>query len=378
LSVVSGKAGEAYETDVIIVGAGPVGLFAVFELGLLDLKAHIVDVLDRPGGQCAELYPEKPIYDIPGLPVVSGQELTDRLLNQVKPFAPTFHLAQMAESLERLEDKRFRLKTELGTTITAPVLVVAAGGGSFVPRKPKIDGLEAYENKSLFYAVRQMERFRGKDLVIAGGGDSALDWVLNLQPLAKSTTLVHRRDDFRAAPHSVAQMRKLVAEGKMKLEISDLKELKGADGQLSAVICERKDKSRYDISCDTLLAFYGLTMKLGPIADEPQREPDPGRHREVRNQRTRHLRHRRHQHIPRQTKAHPLRLPRSRAHEPGGVQDRAAGRTFGVPLYDQFDRPAEKAGRRLSHSKHAKRDLESTANDQTVALDSRSATGRLE
>jgi thioredoxin reductase (NADPH) len=266
LSVVSGKAGEAYETDVIIVGAGPVGLFAVFELGLLDLKAHIVDVLDRPGGQCAELYPEKPIYDIPGLPVVSGQDLTDRLLNQVKPFAPTFHLAQMAESLERLEDKRFRLKTELGTTITAPVLVVAAGGGSFVPRKPKIDGLEAYENKSLFYAVRQMERFRGKDLVIAGGGDSALDWVLNLQPLAKSVTLVHRRDDFRAAPHSVAQMRKLVAEGKMKLEISDLKELKGEGGQLSAVVCERKDKSRYDIPCDTLLAFYGLTMKLGPIA----------------------------------------------------------------------------------------------------------------
>jgi thioredoxin reductase (NADPH) len=263
----SAKAGEAYDTDVIIVGAGPVGLFAVFELGLLDLKAHIVDVLDRPGGQCAELYPEKPIYDIPGLPVVSGQELTDRLLEQIKPFSPTFHLAQMAESLERLPDKRFRLKTELGTTITAPVLVIAAGGGSFVPRKPRIDGLESYENKSLFYAVRQMERFRGKDLVIAGGGDSALDWVLNLQPLAKSVTLVHRRDDFRAAPHSVAKMRALVAEGKMKLEISDLKELKGEGGQLSAVICERKDKSRYDIPCDTLLAFYGLTMKLGPIAD---------------------------------------------------------------------------------------------------------------
>ena len=266
-SVQSAEAGKAYETDVIIVGAGPVGLFAVFELGLLDLKAHVVDVLDRPGGQCAELYPEKPIYDIPGLPVVSGQELTDRLLNQIKPFAPTFHLQQMAESLERLEDKRFRLKTELGTTITAPVLVIAAGGGSFVPRKPKIDNLEHYENKSLFYAVRQMERFRGRDLVIAGGGDSALDWVLNLQPLAKSVTLVHRRDDFRAAPHSVAQMRKLVAEGKMKLEISDLKELKGEGGELSAVVCERKDKSRYDIPCDTLLAFYGLTMKLGPIAD---------------------------------------------------------------------------------------------------------------
>ena len=266
-SVVSAKAGEAYETDVIIVGPGPVGLFAVFELGLLDLKAHLVDVLDRPGGQCAELYPEKPIYDIPALPVVSGQELTDRLLQQIEPFAPTFHLAQMAESLERLEDKRFRLKTELGTTITAPVLVIAAGGGSFVPRKPRIDGLEPYEGKSLFYAVRQMERFRDRDIVVAGGGDSALDWVLNLTPLARSMTLLHRRDDFRAAPHSVAQMRKLVAEGKMKLEIADLKELKGEAGQLSAIGCERKDKSRYDIACDTLLAFYGLTMKLGPIAD---------------------------------------------------------------------------------------------------------------
>jgi thioredoxin reductase (NADPH) len=264
---ISAEAGKAYETDVIIVGAGPVGLFAVFELGLLDLKAHLVDVLDKPGGQCAELYPEKPIYDIPGLPVVGGQELTDRLMEQIKPFSPTFHLQQMAESLERLDDKRFRLKTELGTTITAPILVVAAGGGSFVPRKPKIDGLEAFEGKSVHYAVRQMERFRGRDIVIAGGGDSALDWVLNLQPLAKSVTLVHRRDDFRAAPHSVAKMRALVAEHKMKLEISDLKELKGADGQLSAVVCERKDKSRYDIACDELLAFYGLTMKLGPIAD---------------------------------------------------------------------------------------------------------------
>jgi thioredoxin reductase (NADPH) len=264
---ISAKAGEAYETDVIIVGAGPVGLFAVFESGLLDLKAHIVDVLDRPGGQCAELYPEKPIYDIPGLPVVSGQELTDRLMEQVKPFKPTFHLQQMAESLERLDDKRFRLKTELGTTITAPVLVIAAGGGSFVPRKPKIDGLDAFEGKSVHYAVRQMERFRGKDIVVAGGGDSALDWVLYLQPLANSTTLVHRRDDFRAAPHSVAKMRALVAEGKVRLEIADLKGLVGEGDQLNAVVCETKAQGRYEIACTDLLAFYGLTMKLGPIAN---------------------------------------------------------------------------------------------------------------
>jgi thioredoxin reductase (NADPH) len=264
---VSAPAGEAHETDVIIVGAGPVGLFAVFELGLLDLKAHVVDVLDKPGGQCAELYPEKPIYDIPGLPVVTGQELTDRLMEQIKPFHPTFHLMQMAEALERLPDKRFRLRTELGTTITAPVLVVAAGGGSFVPRKPKIEGIEAYEGVSVHYSVRQMERFRGRDIVVAGGGDSALDWVLNLQPIAKSTTLVHRRDDFRAAPHSVAKMRALVAEGKVRLEIADLKGLAGEGGQVRAVVCQTKEKGAYEIPCTDMLAFYGLTMKLGPIAD---------------------------------------------------------------------------------------------------------------
>jgi thioredoxin reductase (NADPH) len=265
--VVSAPAGEAYETDVIIVGAGPVGLFSVFELGLLDLKAHVVDVLDRPGGQCAELYPEKPIYDIPGLPIVTGQGLTEALLHQIEPFKPTFHLAQMAESLERLPDKRFRLKTELGTTITAPVLVIAAGGGSFVPRKPKIEGIEAFEGHTVHYAVRQMERFRDRDIVVAGGGDSALDWVLNLQPIAKSTTLVHRRDDFRAAPHSVAKMRALAAEHKVRLEIADLKALTGAGNQLSAVVCETKARGRYEIPCQELLAFYGLTMKLGPIAD---------------------------------------------------------------------------------------------------------------
>ncbi|MEQ1618633.1 MAG: NAD(P)/FAD-dependent oxidoreductase [Terricaulis sp.] len=265
--VASAEPNRAYETDVIVVGAGPVGLFAVFELGLLGLNTHLVDVLDRPGGQCAELYPEKPIYDIPGLPVVSGQGLTDALIAQIAPFKPTFHLAQMAEKLERLPDKKFRLTTELGATITAPVLVVAAGGGSFVPRKPKIEGLAPFEGNSVFYAVRQMERFRGRDLVVAGGGDSALDWVLNLQPIAKSVTLIHRRDDFRAAPHSVAQMRKLVAEGKVRLEIADIKSVVGENGQLDAVRCQSKQKGEFDLSCTDLLAFYGLTMKLGPIAD---------------------------------------------------------------------------------------------------------------
>ena len=159
---VQGVAGQDYETDVIIVGAGPVGLFAVFELGLLDLKAHVVDVLDRPGGQCAELYPEKPIYDIPALPVVTGQELTDRLMEQIAPFAPTFHLEpDGGVAWSGCRTSASSSTTELGTTITAPVLVIAAGGGSFVPRKPKIDGLDAFEGKSLHYAVRQMERFRG-------------------------------------------------------------------------------------------------------------------------------------------------------------------------------------------------------------------------
>jgi thioredoxin reductase (NADPH) len=264
--VASAAAGERYETDVVILGAGPVGLFAVFELGLLDLGAHVVDVLDRPGGQCAELYPEKPIYDIPGLPVVTGQELTDRLMDQIRPFKPTFHFNQLAEKLDRLPDGRFKLTTELGTEITAHVLVIAAGGGSFVPRKPRIDGIEAYEGKSVFYAVRKMEQFRGRNLFVAGGGDSALDWTLNLQPIARSLTLNHRRDDFRAAPRSVAQMRALVAEGKMRLDISDIKELKGKDGLLEAVVVESKANGRYEIACDTLLAFYGLTIKLGPIA----------------------------------------------------------------------------------------------------------------
>jgi thioredoxin reductase (NADPH) len=260
-------AGGKFETDVVIIGAGPCGLFAVFELGLLGLNAHVIDVLDKPGGQCAELYPEKPIYDIPGLPIVTGQELTDRLLEQIKPFGPKFHFSELVEQLHRLEDGKFKLVTDAGTEIIAPVVVIAAGGGSFMPRKPKIEGLEQFEGKSVFYAVRKMDHFRDKRVLIAGGGDSALDWTLNLHPVAKSITLNHRRDDFRAAPHSVAQMRELVADGKMRLDISDIKELKGENGQLTHVVVENKKDGRYEIETDTLLAFYGLTMKLGPIAN---------------------------------------------------------------------------------------------------------------
>ncbi len=259
--------GTYFKTDVIIIGAGPVGLFAVFELGLLDMKAHLVDILDRPGGQCAELYPEKPIYDIPGFPVITGQALTDNLMAQIKPFAPVFHFSQMACALKRLDSGHWELTTDEGNRIEAPVIVIAAGGGSFVPKKPAIPGIEPYEGTSVFYAVRKMDQFKGKNILIAGGGDSALDWTLNLQPIAQSIALVHRRDDFRAAPDSVHKMRALVADGKMKLHIGDIKSLKGEGAQITSVHIHSKDAGDQEISCDTLLAFYGLTMKLGPIAD---------------------------------------------------------------------------------------------------------------
>src|SRR5579862_4667562 len=177
------------QTDALIIGAGPVGLFAVFELGLLDLKAHLVDILDRPGGQCTELYPEKPIYDIPGLPIVTGQELTDRMMEQIKPFGAEFHLGQMASALKRETDGRWKLTTDADVEIIAPVVLIAAGGGSFVPKRPPIAGIEAYEGKSVFYAVRKMDAYRGKNILIAGGGDSALDWTINLAPVAAKLTL---------------------------------------------------------------------------------------------------------------------------------------------------------------------------------------------
>jgi len=257
--------GETIETDVVIVGAGPVGLFAVFELGLLDVKAHLIDILDRPGGQCAELYPEKPIYDIPALPEVSGQGLVDRLMEQIKPFEPQFHFSQMVTSLERQEDGLFALETDIGQRFLCKAVIVAAGGGSFQPKRPPIAGIEAYEGASVAYSVRQMEAFRDHDLVIVGGGDSALDWTINLQPLAKSLTLVHRRDEFRAAPDSVNKMHALVEQGAMRFELGQVSQLNGADGQLTSVVVKNKD-SESEIACSCLLPFFGLTMKLGPVA----------------------------------------------------------------------------------------------------------------
>ncbi len=254
-------------TDVIIVGAGPVGLFAIFQLGLAKLKAQVVDILDRPGGQCAELYPEKPIYDIPSVPVCTGQELTDRLLEQIAPFEPVFHFGEMAASLDKTVDGRWRLTTDTGNVLVAPVIVIAAGGGSFVPKRPPIPGIEVYEGSGVFYAVRKIDQFRGRRIVIAGGGDSALDWTINLAPIAQSVTLVHRRPGFRAAPDTVSKMRALESQGLVKFEIGQPSDLKGNDGKLAAVVVKRADGSTFDIETDALLPFFGLTMKLGPIAN---------------------------------------------------------------------------------------------------------------
>src|SRR5262249_30373871 len=242
------------ETDVVIVGAGPVGLFAVFDLGLLDLTSAVIDTLDKPGGRCAELYPEKPIYDIPGYPVITGEGLVEKLLEQVKPFHPTYHLGRMVETLARLPDGRFQLTTDRGDIFRSTVVVVAAGGGSFQPKRPPVPGIEAYEGGSVFYAVRRIEEFRGHDVLIVGGGDSALDWTLNLQPVAKSLTLLHRRDEFRAAPDSVKKMRALVESGQVRLALGQVSGLRGADGLVTAAVVKHKEGQLSKVACNHNLA----------------------------------------------------------------------------------------------------------------------------
>ncbi|MEL7542365.1 MAG: NAD(P)/FAD-dependent oxidoreductase [Pseudomonadota bacterium] len=258
--------GAEIDTDVVIIGAGPCGLFAVFELGLLDLKCHVIDILDKPGGQCAELYPEKPIYDIPGLPVVTGQKLTDQLLEQIDPFNPDFHLSQRVDELKRLADGRFRLVTDDAQVFVCKVVVIAAGGGSFTPKRPPLPGIEAFEGTSVHYSVKRIEDFRGKDVLIVGGGDSALDWVINLQPVVNSMALVHRRDKFRAAPDSVNRMQALVAAGSMQFHVGQVTQLHGDNGALSGVLIKTAD-GEVSHACNTMLPFFGLTMKLGPVAD---------------------------------------------------------------------------------------------------------------
>jgi len=254
------------KTDAVIVGAGPVALFAVFELGLVDIKAHVIDILDRPGGQCTELYPEKPIYDVPGLTVVTGQELTDRLMDQIKPFGAEFHFNQRVDTLARL-DGGYRLTTDAGTVLECKVVVIAAGGGSFTPKRPPLPGIEQYEGTSVFYSVRKMENFKGRDVLIVGGGDSALDWALNLQPIAKSLTLLHRRAEFRAAPASVQKMLDLAEQGAINFKLGQVTELHGESGKLDSVTVKGPDGATFEQPTEVMLPFFGLTMKLGPVAD---------------------------------------------------------------------------------------------------------------
>jgi thioredoxin reductase (NADPH) len=258
---------DVISTDAVIIGAGPCGLFSIFELGLLDIKCHVIDILDRAGGQCAELYPEKPIYDIPALPIVTGHELTARLMEQAKPFHPQYHFNQMVTELVKHGDNDFELKTDGGLVFRCKVVVIAAGGGSFQPKKPPIPGIDAYEGTSVFYSVKKMEAFRGKDILIVGGGDSALDWVNNLTPIARSMTLLHRRDEFRAAPDSVNKMRELAGHGRMQLRLGQVTGLTGTSGHLSSVQVKGIDGSAFDIQANRLLPFFGLTMKLGPVAN---------------------------------------------------------------------------------------------------------------
>jgi thioredoxin reductase (NADPH) len=254
----------SYKTDVIIIGAGPVGLFAVFELGLLNLKCHVVDNLDKIGGQCSELYPEKPIYDIPAYPKITGQELTDNLMAQIKPFEPVFHLNQQADSINKIDDL-WELTTSENIVILAKSIVIAAGAGSFVPRRPPLKNIEEFENTSIFYSIRDKSKFKDKKILIVGGGDSALDWTNDLSSIAK-VTLMHRRKDFRASPDSVSKMLELETDNKINFKLGQLTQLVGVNGKLTKVKYKNEDEES-EIEVDYLLPFFGLKMELGPVAN---------------------------------------------------------------------------------------------------------------
>jgi thioredoxin reductase (NADPH) len=258
-----------YMTDVIIIGAGPVGLFAVFECGMLRLQCHVVDTLDMIGGQCQALYPEKPIYDIPGHPQILAADLIHKLAEQVAPFEPTYHLEQRVEKVTPTHNGRFDIVTSTGTCINAGAVIIAAGVGAFGPNRPPLLDIESYEGKSVFYFIKNREQFQGKRIVIAGGGDSAIDWALSLCEIAEHITLVHRRPKFRAAPESIAKVEALACQGKIDLVIPyQLSGLKGQNGKLEAVIVETLTADEQKIiEADVLLPFYGLAMKLGPIAE---------------------------------------------------------------------------------------------------------------
>ena len=263
--------GGAIDTDAVIVGAGPVGLFQVFELGLLEIKAHVIDSLAYPGGQCVELYPDKPIYDIPAVPVCTGQELTDNLLQQIAPFGATFHYGQEVTTVQKQEDGRFFVETSKGTRFLTKTIFIAAGVGAFQPRTLKVDGLDAFEGSQLFYRVKNPDDFAGKNLVIVGGGDSALDWALDFVKdsphKAESVILIHRRDGFKAAPANVAKMKDLCEAYEMQFIVGQVTGYEERDGQLTGAKVTGADGVTRVVPLDVLLVFFGLSPKLGPIAE---------------------------------------------------------------------------------------------------------------
>lgn len=258
-----------FQTDAIVIGAGPVGLFTVFQCGMVRIGCHVVDVLDEIGGQCMALYPEKPIFDVPGFPRIEAARLIEQLEAQAAPFKPVFHMGQQVNRLERSEATgRWLVETSKGTRIEAPVVIIAAGVGAFGPNRPPLDGLEAYEGASVFYMVGKREQFRDKRIVIAGGGDSAVDWAVSLSEVAASVQVVHRRPKFRCAPDSYDKLKALAGAGKVELVVPyQLSRLEGADGRLSAVIVADLDDKERRLDADVLLPFFGLSTNLGPITE---------------------------------------------------------------------------------------------------------------
>ena len=255
------------QTDAVIIGAGPVGLFQVFELGLLEIKAHVIDSLPEVGGQCIELYPDKPIYDIPAIPVCTGRELTNNLLKQIKPFDAQFHLSQEVSKLEQQADGRFLISTSQDKHFLSKTVFIAAGVGAFQPRTLNLEGIDRFIGKQLFYHVKSPEQFANKRIVICGGGDAALDWAIHFSEIAASVTLIHRRDDFKAAPKSIAKIRELCASNQMQLLIGQVTAYEAQDDRLAEITFTNIDGENKQIPLDDLLVFFGLSPKLGPIAD---------------------------------------------------------------------------------------------------------------
>ncbi|CAL2090529.1 Ferredoxin--NADP reductase 1 [Tenacibaculum sp. 190524A02b] len=255
------------KTDILIIGAGPTGLFTVFEAGLLKLRCHLIDALPQPGGQCSEIYPKKPIYDIPAYPEILAGDLTNKLMEQIKQFEPGFTLGERADTVEKQEDGTFIVTTNKGTKHQAPVVAIAGGLGSFEPRKPPIANITDYEDKGVEYMIKEPELYRDKDVVIAGGGDSALDWSIFLTDVAKSVTLIHRRNEFRGALDSVDKVQELKNEGKINLITpAEVKSIVG-EGKVEGVVVEQKDKEPVTLKTDHFIPLFGLAPKLGPIAN---------------------------------------------------------------------------------------------------------------